>query len=54
MVTEIAMESHDTDGTTSPSQRVIALADDEQSSFSDDTTSTRTFTEVNHSQVHKS
>ena len=49
MVTEIAMEAHDTDCTTSPSQRVIALADDEQSSFSDDTTSTRTSTEVNHS-----
>ena len=54
MVTEIAMEAHDTDETTSPSQRVIALADDEQSSFSDDTTSTRTSTEVNHSRVHKS
>ena len=53
MVTEIAMEAHDTDGTTSPSQRVIARADDEQSSFSDDT-STRTSTEVNHSLVHKS
>ena len=54
MDTEIAREAHDTDGTTSPSQRVIALADDEQSFFSDDTISTRTSTEVNHLQVHKS
>ena len=54
MVTEIPMEAHDTDSTASPSQCVIALEDDEQSSFSHDTTSTRTSTEVNHSQVHKS
>ena len=54
MVTEIAMEAHDTDGTISPSHHVNALADDEQSCFSDDTTSTRTSTKVNHSQVHKS